>query len=374
MHHDDDVVEQCRVSINVNWPHLAALPDSLVNCRCCSSGVVEIKCPYTGRNLTVNQYFHKNTADLTPLMIIVLKHDHSYYYQVQAQMYVRDVDFCDSARVYNKNTVGNHVMLVAMSCVYKVQFVVLSTLAKNATRIISPSVKSCYLHEMTTLLLGHYAEGDATHYVGLMSQNAEALTNVIRKCTGSVPVDSGSFASSAGDPKLADLKPRSADMQQSATDLGQKADGPKQPCLASFPKTTFGKHNWSFSAIWYAQFPWLNTLWSTMQYFAFHVHIFTPIFDMLNTFSLLLVCETGKNCQISYPSTPDLKLTCSTCRNAETFSQQEGQAQLFRRCRKCTRNRQYIAMICDIVKLLAKLGLPFRGNSEKNGLHQKGIS
>jgi len=35
IHHDDDVVEQCSVSINVNWPHLAASPDSLVNCRCC---------------------------------------------------------------------------------------------------------------------------------------------------------------------------------------------------------------------------------------------------------------------------------------------------------------------------------------------------
>ena len=168
--------------------------------------MVEIKCPYSGCNLTVNQYFHKNTADLTSLMIIVLKHDHSYYYQVQAQMYVRDVDFCDSTRVYNKNTVGNHVMLLAM-CVYKVQFVVLPTLAENATRIISPSVNNCHMHEMTTLLLGHYAEGDGTHYVSLISQNAEALTNVIRKCTGSVPVDSGSFASSAGDPKLADLKP-----------------------------------------------------------------------------------------------------------------------------------------------------------------------
>jgi len=65
-----------------------------------------------------------------------------------------------------QGTFGDHVTLVAMSCVYKVQFIVLSTLGESATRMISATMNSCHVDSLPTLVLGHIAEGHGTHYVG----------------------------------------------------------------------------------------------------------------------------------------------------------------------------------------------------------------
>jgi len=44
------------LSINSNYPHLGASPDGVVECACCvGKGVVEIKCPFAGREYHPNQ-------------------------------------------------------------------------------------------------------------------------------------------------------------------------------------------------------------------------------------------------------------------------------------------------------------------------------
>jgi hypothetical protein len=53
-------------------------------------------------------------------------------------------------------TFGDHIMLVAISCVYKVQFLVLSTLGEKAARLISATVDSCHVDTLPTLILGHF--------------------------------------------------------------------------------------------------------------------------------------------------------------------------------------------------------------------------
>lgn len=83
--------------VNPVWPFLGASPDSMVDCLCCGSGVCEIKCPFKHRHNTVLQAslsdelfcLHKVNGNLS------LKKSHPYYFQVQAQLFVCDVEYCD---------------------------------------------------------------------------------------------------------------------------------------------------------------------------------------------------------------------------------------------------------------------------------------
>ena len=166
-------------------------------------------------------------------------------------------------------------------------------------------------------------------------------------------------------------------MEQSATDLGQKADGPKQPCLASFPKTMFGKHNRSFSTTWYAQFPWLEYSVEHDAVFCFpcrhfhtdrryveHVFIAAGLRDS-KKLSDKLSKHAGSQAHVFH---------VQKWRNFQSASKAGSVVSQMSDVHKTevARNRQYLAMICDIVKLLAKLGLPFRGHSEKNESTSKG--
>ena len=83
--------------INPQYPYLGASPDGIVSCSCCGKGVVELKCPYTHRDDTI-----KNAAIKDKTFCVMeeegrlkLRHDHAYYYQIQTQMYVCDVTYCD---------------------------------------------------------------------------------------------------------------------------------------------------------------------------------------------------------------------------------------------------------------------------------------
>ncbi|KAH8025144.1 hypothetical protein HPB51_003986 [Rhipicephalus microplus] len=81
---------KCDVSglqISQEQSFLAATPDGLVSCTCCGDGVLEIKCPYDGRDGTVRE------LATSPSSCIILQRgelrlrtDHAYYYQVQLQM------------------------------------------------------------------------------------------------------------------------------------------------------------------------------------------------------------------------------------------------------------------------------------------------
>ena len=39
--------------INPQWPFIAVSPDGIIDCFCCGKGVLEIKCPYSHQNDTV---------------------------------------------------------------------------------------------------------------------------------------------------------------------------------------------------------------------------------------------------------------------------------------------------------------------------------
>ncbi|XP_035689579.1 uncharacterized protein LOC118424879 [Branchiostoma floridae] len=94
--HEGFQTYESGLHINNDWPYLGATPDGLVECKCCGKGVCEMKCPFTAKDLlptdlaNTRNFCLKKTND-----IVHLDRSHAYYYQVQAQMFICDVEYCD---------------------------------------------------------------------------------------------------------------------------------------------------------------------------------------------------------------------------------------------------------------------------------------
>ena len=75
-------VRQCGLFINPDFPFLAASPDGVIES---NNEIIEIKCPYNGRNKKIQQ--GKDFSFLTlENQKLALKKTHKYYYQIQGQM------------------------------------------------------------------------------------------------------------------------------------------------------------------------------------------------------------------------------------------------------------------------------------------------
>jgi len=91
-------VSNSGLVINPQWPYIGASPDGIVECDCCGKGVLEIKCPYSHRGENI---LSAVTTDKQFCLIknvdgsLHLDHGHAYYYQVQTQMFICDVEYCD---------------------------------------------------------------------------------------------------------------------------------------------------------------------------------------------------------------------------------------------------------------------------------------
>ena len=96
--HDDFTISNSGLFLNSKWVFLGASPDGLVSCSCCGNGVLEVKCPYTLRHSTIENYAKDPNSCLSVLKEtgdVQLDRDHEYFFQVQTQMYVCEVDYCD---------------------------------------------------------------------------------------------------------------------------------------------------------------------------------------------------------------------------------------------------------------------------------------
>lgn len=82
--------------ISQKQPEFGASPDMVIDCDCCGTGSVEVKCPYLLQDITLEKFVHlKSSCLIKSGDDYALDRNHSYYYQVQLQMYVLDVKYCD---------------------------------------------------------------------------------------------------------------------------------------------------------------------------------------------------------------------------------------------------------------------------------------
>ena len=91
-YHEGFNVSSCGLHVHPEYPHVGATPDGIVNCTCCGTGCLEIKCPFTCRGDEGNVYQHAclDKSGNVP----ILKRTHEYYYQVQTHLLVTKSDYC----------------------------------------------------------------------------------------------------------------------------------------------------------------------------------------------------------------------------------------------------------------------------------------
>lgn len=96
--HEGLQINKVGLVINKKWPQLGASPDRLIYCECCLGGCLEVKCPYslhTNKVLDINDYLKMKTTCLCKKdEQITLNKTHSYYFQVQMQLFVSQLPYC----------------------------------------------------------------------------------------------------------------------------------------------------------------------------------------------------------------------------------------------------------------------------------------
>ncbi len=97
-------VTDCGLFVSLDNPWLAATPDGIVqdpSDLTSSSGILEIKNPFTKRSMTLSEACHsgspfclKNGKE-NGKELYQLKKKHDYYYQIQCQLYCTNKEWCD---------------------------------------------------------------------------------------------------------------------------------------------------------------------------------------------------------------------------------------------------------------------------------------
>ena len=95
--HSDFSVTECGLFINTQWPIVGASPDGIINCTCHGKGVLKIKCPFCHWEASLqtavseDKKFCLKKSDGN----LRLDESHAYFYQVQTQLFVCNVDYAD---------------------------------------------------------------------------------------------------------------------------------------------------------------------------------------------------------------------------------------------------------------------------------------
>ena len=82
--------------MNPSFPHLGATPDGIISCDCCGKGLIEIKCPFKHRDKHPHEipdwdfYLQQDEG-----REFHLRDDHEYYYLIQGQLAVYNMEYCD---------------------------------------------------------------------------------------------------------------------------------------------------------------------------------------------------------------------------------------------------------------------------------------
>ena len=90
-------VKKCRFFVSLKWPWLGCSPDGIVFESNVPVGCLEVKCPYSKKDMTIRE---SCTSDKNFFLRLVddsveLKKKHSYYYQCQGVLNLLGLDWID---------------------------------------------------------------------------------------------------------------------------------------------------------------------------------------------------------------------------------------------------------------------------------------
>lgn len=76
-------------------PFVGASPDGIIECDCYGTGVLEIKCPYSCKDVPFEHRAEEQSFSLESISGDLVLENHPYYYQVQLQMKLYGTRYCD---------------------------------------------------------------------------------------------------------------------------------------------------------------------------------------------------------------------------------------------------------------------------------------
>jgi len=137
-HHENFIVIQCGLILDPEFPFMGVTPDGLVYCKCCEDRVLEIKCPFSCKNKTFSEVVIDNSSFFLADDggSLALKEDHMYYYQVQLQMKLCHMQYCDFVAWREGNELFHQTVELD------------SDFIDSAIRDIEPFIKSAILPEL----------------------------------------------------------------------------------------------------------------------------------------------------------------------------------------------------------------------------------
>lgn len=94
---DNVHLHKCGFVVNPEFSFLGATPDAKV-CKNGKCGIMEIKCPFSCRNLTIHEAIETVNNFLLVRSdngLVTLRTNHPYYAQVQGQLLITGTDFCE---------------------------------------------------------------------------------------------------------------------------------------------------------------------------------------------------------------------------------------------------------------------------------------
>ena len=85
----------CGIFVSSDYPHISATPDRLLDCKCCGKIPLEVKNPWSGRYMSIEQYLELKCSCLFMRNgHVILRPKHPYYYQVQTHMLATGCKSC----------------------------------------------------------------------------------------------------------------------------------------------------------------------------------------------------------------------------------------------------------------------------------------
>ena len=108
--HRNPKLKQPGFLVDKKFPFIGCSADGIFSCKCHLTKLVEVKCPYTGRDLHPKEVALTKGCEMVDDKL-VLQHDSDYFHQVQGQMGIYGYSKCDLV-IYTKNGI----------CVVNVEF------------------------------------------------------------------------------------------------------------------------------------------------------------------------------------------------------------------------------------------------------------
>ena len=299
---------------------------------------------------------------------------------------------------------GDNLTLLGAALLFNVQIIVISSLGKNATTIISSNGR--FVSNLTTLYLGHYADkqfNELCHYVSLVPFSDFNLESFLLDCKIELvdclarrhdiyqlhrSIDSVNPADNVTcenkNSTLVDINMQTSLLtkNRSTENTTNKIDDvrlqPFQPCNIVFPASVFGSKKRRFRAEWFKKYPWLEWDLESKAAFCHRCRMASKLGMITFSHSQEEAFTVTGYTNWKHATDKFAAHEHSNCHKEAVYkwsnyiSTQNISCQLSQQIKNDqTINRVYLMVLFSTLRYLAKQGLAIRGHTDENSNYYK---